>query len=377
MMPAVLITGGAGFIGSFLADKLIEFKYPVTIFDNLTPQVHQHQKPKYLNSAARFVSGDVRNYRRFKEIVNGHEIIFHLAARVGVAQANYQVKQYVDTNIGGMANLLDILINHKSKVKKVILAASMTSYGEGIYKCPVHKVMKMHIRSEKMLSEKKWDFSCPKCTRLLSPLPTPEETIFENKGIYSLTKQTQEDLLFSVGKMYDIPCVSLRLFNVYGPRQSLSNPYTGVSAIFISRLRNNKQPIVFEDGNQTRDFISIHDVIEALVRVIQTDKADFQAINIGSGKPTSIANLAKLLAKIMDVAIQPEITNTGRKGDIRHCFADISKAKRLLGFTPTVSLEQGLEELVRWSKSESPDDLFDKALSELSSKRLLLSNKHC
>lgn len=368
----VLVTGGAGFIGSFLVDALVEKGHSVVVLDNLEDQVHQGKIPRYLNAKAEFIKGDIRKYKIFSNALKNIDVVFHLASRVGVGQANYQVKDYVDANIGGMSNLLHYVVNEKSsQIKKIIMTASMTSYGEGLYLCKKHGKMKMTTRSDVQMKSKKWELYCPKCGDVLQAIPTPEDTELQDNGIYSITKHVQEQLLFFIGKMYKIPVVSLRLFNVYGPRQSLSNPYTGVAAIFISRLKNNKQPVIFEDGGQTRDFISVHDVVTALLLAMEKKEADYSVFNIGSGHPKTVKEIAVLLAKLLKKNIPPVITADGRKGDIRHCFADATRARKVLGWKPRVSFEKGMGEVVAWSAKEKASDVFEKAAGELSEKKLI------
>jgi len=367
----ILITGGAGFIGSFLTDELIKKGYTVRIFDNLEPQVHGKKKPSYLNPKAEFVKGDVTDYKAFEKVLQGIDVVYHLAARVGVGQSNYEIKKYSDANVGGMANLFDIIVNKKLPIKKVIMTASMTSYGEGDCLCPKCGIVQPSLRPEKQLKKKDWHLYCPNCQRIVKPIPTKERSAFNNNSIYALTKNVQETMLMLLGKMYAIPVVSLRCFNVYGPRQSLSNPYTGVSAIFISRLKNNNQPVVYEDGLESRDFISVHDVVDALILTMKKKKADFQIFNMGSGIPTSIKEIAITLAKLLGKKITPKITGEFRKNDIRHCFADISKIKNALGWQPRVTLEKGLEELIAWSENEKAVDSFAKAEKELKQKMRL------
>ena len=367
----VLITGGAGFIGSFLTDKLVEMGHQVTIYDNLLEQVHQGKIPSYINKKAKFVKADLLDYETLKKYVVKSDYIFPLAARVGVQQSNYEIRDFSDVNIVGMANILDILVNNKNIVKKVIMTASMTSYGEGNYECSTHGVIKPELRSQKQMDKKEWELNCPTCGKKVKPIATDENASVNNNSIYALTKNVQEALLMKVGRLYNIPVVSLRCFNVYGPRQSLSNPYTGVTAIFISRLKNHKSPVVHEDGMQTRDFISVHDVVDALASAMVKKKADYQVINLGSGKPTAIKDAAVLLAKLLKKEILPEVSTLGRKDDIRNCFADNSKAKLLLGWKPKVSLEKGFAELIEWSKKEEATDIFEKAQQELKEKNLL------
>lgn len=367
----ILVTGGAGFIGSFLVDALIDKGYKVTIFDNLEKQVHQGKKPSYLNKKAKFIKGDVRDYDTFKKAVKNMGAIFHLAAAVGVGQSNYEIKKFSDVNVGGMANLLDILINTKNKVKKVISNSSMTGLGEGNYKCNKCGIVRPPIRNEKELLRKDWDPKCPNCRGHIIPVSTPEEALEYPNSIYAISKKTQQDMLIFFGKTYNIPTVALRCFNVYGPRQSLSNPYTGVTAIFISRIKNREQAVVYEDGLQTRDFISVHDVVDALILTLEKDTADYHIINMGSGQPTSIKEIAQTIAKLLGKPDLIKVSQEFRKGDIRHCFADINKIRKLLGWEPKVSLEVGFKELIEWSEGEKAVDKFKEAEKELRTKGLI------
>lgn len=366
----ILVTGGAGFIGSFLSDKLIEKGYKVRILDNLEDQVHQGKKPKYLNIKAEFIKGDVRDYSTFEKALKNIDAIFHLASAVGVGQSNYQIKKYMDTNAGGISNLLDILINTKHKVKKMIAISSMTGYGEGNYNCRECGVVRPFLRFEQQLKKKDWNLYCPNCKSKVKPIPTDEKALDFPNSVYGLSKKIQQDLSFMVGDIYKIPVVILKGFNIYGPRQSLSNPYTGVTAIFISRLKNNKEAVVFEDGLQTRDFVSVHDVVNAFILALEKDEANYQMFNIGSGKGTSILEIAETLSKLLGKKGLIKVNNDFRKNDIRHCFADISKAKKLLGWEPKVSLEQGLKELIEWSTTQKAEDKFAKAQEELEKKGL-------
>lgn len=370
-MTKILVTGGAGFIGSHLVDRLINLGHHVTILDNLESQVHRGRQPKYINKEADFVKGDVRDYKVLHSVLSKKNIVFHLASRVGVAQSNYEIEKYVNTNVGGMANLLDIAVNQKLSLQKIIMTASMTSYGEGSYRCASHGLVKPHLRQAADVRKGQWDPHCPLCQKTIRSVETTEQALINNNSIYSLTKNVQEELLSFIGTAYHIPFVSLRCFNVYGPRQSLSNPYTGVSAIFISRLKHNRPPVVYEDGNQTRDFVSVHDVVDALIASMNNENAKSEILNIGSGKPTKIKDLAVAIAKVLGKKIKPQITGEFRLNDIRHCFADISKAKKVLGWQPKISLNDGLQELVSWSHQETAKDLFDLAEKQLRDKSLL------
>ncbi len=370
-MKKILVTGGAGFIGSFLVDKLVSLGHHVTIFDNLAEQVHQGKKPKYLNKKAKFILGDVSDYATFAKALKDQDVIFHLASRVGVGQSNYEIASYTEANIGGMANLLDIVINKKLPVQKILMTASMTSYGEGDCSCNKCGIVQPSLRPEKQMEKNDWNLYCPNCQSIVTPVATKEREHFNNNGIYALTKNVQESMMMLVGKMYHIPVTSLRCFNVYGPRQSLSNPYTGVSAIFISRLKNDNQPVVYEDGLQSRDFISVHDVVDALVLAMDSDKANYEIFNMGSGIPTPIKDIARTAAKLLKKDQEPKVNGQFRINDIRHCFADISKVKKLLGWKPKVTLAEGFKELIAWSEQEEAIDGFEQAEKELKKKKLL------
>jgi len=375
-LEKVLVTGGAGFIGSHTTDLLIEFGYNVTIFDNLEPQVHgmKRKLPEYINKNAVLIHGDVLDRELLKKTIPEVDAIIHLAAMVGVGQSMYQIERYVDVNTKGTANLLDILINTENNVKKLVVASSMSIYGEGKYYCEkcssdVYPI----LRSEDQLEKKQWDHFCPSCGHPLTPLPTDEEKPLLSTSIYAMTKRHQEEMCLLIGKTYGIPTIALRYFNVYGSRQALSNPYTGCAAIFTSRILNNKPPYIFEDGNQTRDFIHVKDIAKANLNALEHNNANYQAINIGTGTPLSIKALAETLTKLYDKPnLQPYIFKEYRKGDIRHCYADTTKAQKLLNFQPTISLEDGLAELAEWAKTHNwrDIDLFEKALKELKERHL-------
>jgi dTDP-L-rhamnose 4-epimerase len=373
----ILVTGGAGYIGSHLVDALVGREYRVTVLDNLEPQVHRSGTwPSYANPKAEYVRGDVRDRSVFEQLVLRSHAVVHFGAAVSVGQSMYQVDRYVDVNTRGTALLLDILVNAKHHVEKLIVASSIGVYGEGAYDCATHGAVAPTIRSEQQLAMRAWEQRCPRCSEHVRAVPTPEDKALYRDNIYSMTKYHQEEMVLLIGKTYGIPSVAPRFFNVYGPRQSLSNPYAGVAAIWLSRLLNGKQPIVFEDGGQLRDFVSIHDVVDCLVLMLEQPGADYLPVNIGSGETITILEIAKLLARLLGSSIEPQITQTGRKFDIRHNTADISRARQALGFAPRVSLEDGFSELIDWAKT-TPDvavDFFDKALQELQDKGLLVKS---
>jgi len=368
----ILITGGAGFIGSLTVDKLVNLGHRVRIFDNLDPQVHPAgHLPNYINKNAEFKKGDIRDYDSLKRSVRDIDVVFHFAACVGVGQSQYLIKKYTDVTIGGTANLLDILVNTKNKVKKVIVAASMSSYGEGLYKCGTCGNVRPGLRSDGQLKKKRWEPACLCCGKPLKTVATGEGEEQQCSSIYAITKKAQEDMALNIARAYKIPAVGLRYFNVYGPRQTLSNPYTGVCAIFLSMIKNGHSPVIYEDGLQTRDFVSVHDIVEANILAMNKKEADYQVFNVGSGSPVSIKAIAEILIGLYGKPLKPKITNQYRKGDIRHCFADISKARKLLGFAPRINFKDGMKELIEWSRTERARDGFEKARLELKRKGLL------
>lgn len=371
----ILVTGGAGFIGSHIVDKLIQKDYQVTILDNLNPQVHQGKKPKYLNSKARFIKGDITRLPDLKKALTGVDAIYHEAAVVGVGQSMYQIAHYTYQNSFGTAQLLDFLANNKHAVKRLLVASSMSAYGEGLYICKKCGTIRPPLRSLSQMAKKDWELHCPRCGSYLLPTPTPESERFSCNSIYAVTKQSQEDLVMIFGSAYGIPTTAFRYFNVYGPRQSLSNPYTGIAAIFLSRLKSDNAPVVYEDGLQTRDFVSVFDIAEANVLALK-NKACFNRIfNLGTGQAVSVSEVAKTLASLLGKKIKPKITKQFRAGDVRHCVADIKAVQQALNFTPKYSFTQGMEELINWGKKEKSQDLFDLASKELSKKGLLANSK--
>ena len=376
MSKRILVTGGAGFIGSHLVDKLIdELGLEVTVFDILEEQVHGKNKkpPDYLNSNAHFIQGSVTNYEKLKELVLNHDVVFHLAAMVGVGQSMYQIQKYIEHNILGTSNLLDIIANCEHNIKKLVIASSNTVYGEGKSKCSKCGVIFPKLRTFKQLKNKDWEIHCPKCSSKVKPLLTDEETPFNSSSIYALTKQAQEQTGLLIGDTYGIDTTVLRFFLVYGPRQALSNPYTGVCSIFSSRLFNNKPPIIFEDGLQSRDFVNVKDVCQALTLSMNKIEANGEIFNVASGEPITINEVANIITKKINPNLKPIYSKEYRIGDIRHCLADISKIKTKLGYTPTVSFKKGINDVIEWIKPQigTITDDSQKAINELKEKGLL------
>lgn len=364
----ILVTGGAGFVGSHLVDELAK-KHEVIIYDNLEPQVHK-SIPDYLNSGAEFVREDIRNRAKLKDAAAECEVVFHQAAMVGVGQSMYQIEKYMDVNTMGTAKLLDILANEEHDVKKLVVASSMSIYGEGKYECSECGVIYPPLRSNEQLKKREWEMKCPSCGREVKPVPTDENKPLQPTSIYAISKKDQEEMCLAVGRAYGIPTVALRYFNIYGPRQALSNPYTGVCAIFSSRIKNNNPPIIFEDGLQTRDFISVHDIVKANLLVMEKSGADYEVFNVGTGKPVSILDIARTLSRLYGKALKPEIVNKFRAGDVRHCYADVSKLKKL-GFKPSISFGGGMHELVEWGITQEAEDRSEAAYQELKERGLV------
>ncbi|MBM4133157.1 MAG: NAD-dependent epimerase/dehydratase family protein [Nitrospira sp.] len=377
----ILVTGGAGFVGSHTVDLLLEQGHEVVVVDNLDPQVHGTVSGSPPNLAAhernarlRFIRGDVRDAAVLTPAMAGVEAVLHLAAAVGVGQSMYQPYHYCSVNEVGTAQVLDVLVNTKTAVRKLVVASSMSIYGEGTYACRTCGEVYPQTRQAEDLSAGKWEIRCTRCAAFVTPLPTGETKPLVPTSIYAIGKKTQEELVLCFGKAYQLPSVALRYFNIYGPRQSLNNPYTGVGAIFMSRLMNGKPPIIFEDGGQSRDFIHVRDIARANVLALTTPGGDYQAMNVGCGRSVSVLQVYQMLAGILNVSIAPTIAGKFRAGDIRHCYSDPSLATRLLGWEPQVKLEEGLRDLVRWSVESGvkPVDRVEQCYQELSEKKLIV-----
>ncbi len=369
----VLITGGAGFVGSHLADLLLAEGHRVRILDNLEPQVHGEAAawPAYVRGIERR-RASVVDPEAVASAIDDIDIVFHEAAVVGVGQSMYQIRHYTDANILGTATLLDVLVNTRHRVKKLVVAASMSSYGEGAYACSACGPVRPPLRTEDQMRGGDWELYCPNCARRVVAVGTTEDAELRCTSVYATTKKGREELLLMVCKAYGIPGVALRYFNMYGPRQSLSNPYTGVAAIFLGQLKNAEAPLVFEDGLQTRDFVSVHDIARANVLAMMSDRADGEALNVGTGRPSTVLQVAQVLADALGVRIEPHSVGRFRKGDVRHCYADSGKIQRLLGCQPELDFATGIEELVGWSAVVEAADHVDRATRELAGHGLLV-----
>lgn len=368
----ILVTGGAGFIGSHLVDELIRLGYQVRVLDLLEKQVHHGKKPDYLNPEVDYSWGDICDQKKLDRILKGVEVVYHLAAQVGVGQSMYELRRYIRDNSLGTGVLLETLLKQKKAIRKLVVASSMSIYGEGKYRCRECGEITPKERPVSQLEKGDWKMLCPNCQKTALPIPTDEEKPLCSSSVYAITKKDQEELCLVWGKSYRIPTVALRFFNVYGTRQSLSNPYTGVAAIFASRIKNEKPLLIFEDGLQSRDFIHVSDIVQANLLAMQNDQMNWQAFNVGTGKPLTVLDIAKTLLKIFQKDLPLKIMNQFRAGDIRHCFADIRRI-RAMGFIPKVKFEEGMGELVEWSRGVEAKDMVDKSTEELRKRKLVFA----
>jgi len=372
MARHVLITGGAGFIGSHLADRLLAEGHRVRALDNLSSQVHGHAcvRPHYLDPEVELTIGDVRDAAACRRALIGIDVVFHLAARVGVGQSMYEIARYTEANNVGSATLLEVLLAHP--VERLVVASSMNVYGEGLYRDDDEAPLVAPERSVAQLRRGDWEVRGAD-GRALTPVPTPETKSPALASVYALSKYDQERMCLMVGRAYSIPTVALRLFNVYGPRQALSNPYTGVLAIFAARLLNRRPPLINEDGLQRRDFVSVHDVTRACLQAMRAPAAVGGVFNVGSGRSFTVHEVAERVATALGCPdARAEITGKFRVGDIRHCFADIGLAREVLGYEPRVSLDHGLNELAAWLAGQPAVDRVEAARAELAARGLAL-----
>jgi dTDP-L-rhamnose 4-epimerase len=371
MTKRVLITGGAGFIGSHVSDLLLASGYAVRVLDNLTPQVHSagQERPHYLDADAELMIGDVRDRAVVERSLADVDAVIHLAAAVGVGQSMYDIVSYVQANDVATAVLLEIL--SQRRVERLVVASSMSIYGEGLARRRNGELVSPDERPVEQLRRGVWELQ-DSAGEPLVPIATPESKQPSLSSIYALNKYSQERMSLIIGKAYGIPTVALRFFNVYGPRQALSNPYTGVLAIFAARLLNGRPPLVFEDGRQQRDFVHVRDVAKACLLALEHPGASGQVFNVGSGESRTILSIADDLARVMGrPQIRPQLVGKYRAGDIRHCFADIGASRTLLGYAPEVAFRDGLEELAEWLSGQVAEDRVDGATAELETRGLV------
>jgi dTDP-L-rhamnose 4-epimerase len=371
MSQHILITGGAGFIGSHLANELLNHGYRVRVLDNLCSQVHgpERKRPAYLNTDVELQTGDIRDPAAVKKALKDIDAVYHFVAVVGVGQSMYQIAEYTNVNNLGTAVLLEALLKHP--VQRLVVASSMSIYGEGLYKDSAGRICAAPDRSLQQIKAQEWEIRS-ESGEPLTPVPTPETKTPSLASVYALSKYDQEQMCLMIGRAYQIPTVALRFFNIFGPFQALSNPYTGVLAIFASRLLNGRPPLINEDGLQKRDFVSVYDVARACRLALESRDAAGHVFNIASGNQYTVRELGQRIARVLGKDIEPEITGKYRAGDIRHCFADITRARELLKFQPLVGLEEGLEDLAAWLEGQIAYDRVSESRNELAARGLIV-----
>ena len=371
----ILVTGGAGFIGSHLVNALVERGHDVRVLDNLDPQVHgagaeRHAVLEHIRPGrVEFQRADIRDPDAVRRALIDVDVVFHQAAVVGVGQSMYRVTDYISVNTLGAGVLLEAISQQRPRPSKLIVASSMALYGEGKYQCPEHGEVNPQLRGNAQFETGDWELRCDLCGLEVEPLPTDELKRLQPASVYAITKRDHEELFLTMGHAYDIPTVALRYFNVYGPGQSLDNPYTGVAAIFASRLLNHRAPLVFEDGHQSRDFVHVSDIVQANLLALDSAAADGLVLNVGTGRRLTLVNMVAALRERLG-GPSPEFLGLFRHGDIRHCYADITHIRERLGYRPQVCFEDGIDDLAAWAEGCEAIDRVEQAKSELESARL-------
>jgi len=364
-----LVTGGAGFIGSHLVARLLELGDDVVVLDVLDAQVHGAEAAA-LEAGVELVRGDVGDPAAADRALEGVDRVVHLAAAVGVGQSMYEIARYVRQNTLATATFLERMIARESRPRRLVVASSMSIYGEGEYRCDEHGAVAPSPRPEEQLLAREWELLCPDCGRELRPIGTRESKPLLPTSVYAVTKRDHEELCLVTGAAYGIPTVALRFFNVYGPGQALSNPYTGVAAIFASRLLNGNPPVIYEDGRQSRDFIHVSDIVTGILLALEAEDAVGKAVNLGTGHSSTVNDVAEALARGLGMDVSAERTAQYRAGDIRHCYADPGLAEQLLGFRATTSLDDGMADLIGWLKTQEAEDRVEIAAGELAQRGL-------
>jgi dTDP-L-rhamnose 4-epimerase len=376
-MQTILITGGAGFIGTHLAARAAALGYRLRVLDNLSAQIHgPDARYKAPASAIEFIHGDIRDRECVRCALTGVEMIVHLAAETGTGQSMYEIQRYYEVNVQATANLFDLLANEPHSIRRVVLASSRSVYGEGAYSCPdcseAGERRYPKSRSADALAAHKWDPLCPVCEAVLVPVPTREDDALSPASIYAATKLAQEDLVRISCASLGLDHAILRFQNVFGEGQSLNNPYTGILSIFSTRIRLGLSLPIFEDGQETRDFVHVSDVVGALMRCIEAEGGIAAVVNVGSGAGTSVMDVARLLIASMNGNIEPQVTEQYRLGDIRHNFADIAALEGILGYRPMMPLDKGLDQFCDWVRTQPiPEDMLEKANAELKARNLM------
>lgn len=368
----ILITGGAGFIGSNLSLKLIDKGYDISVLDNLSPQVHglepELKSPLYnsIKNKVNFIKGSVTDKNLLSKAIKQSDIIVHLAAETGTGQSMYQIKHYTDVNIGGTALLLDLLTNCSHNVVKVVIASSRAIYGEGKYECQEHRDVYPTGRLDSDMLNGDFECKCPICYQNVDLLPTSEDSKIHPSSVYGITKQNQEQMVLTVCKSIGISAIAFRYQNVYGPGQSLSNPYTGILSIFSTQIKNNRDINLFEDGLESRDFVYIDDVVNATILGIEDINEKNQVFNVGSGSAINVSKIAEMLIDSYNSNVKTLISGNYRLGDIRHNYADLSKIREKLGFIPKIDINEGIKIFCKWVELQHVNiDAYDTSIKEL------------
>ena len=374
-MKKILITGGAGFIGSRLCEKLFNKGYNITVLDNLSTQIHGNGESflfKKIKDKCTFINGDVRNKEDWEVAIKGQEIVVHLAAETGTGQSMYEAQKYNDVNIMGTANMLELLANKNHQIEKMVIASSRAIYGEGKYLCSMHGLIYPAQRNESDMEKGEFNPKCDICNSQLQLVATDENSKIHPLSIYGITKQQQEQMVMTTGESLRIASVAFRYQNVYGPGQSLSNPYTGILSIFSTRILNGNDLDIYEDGEESRDFVYIDDVVDATILGIEKKEANGQVFNVGSGVTTTVREVAESLKKFYNSDINISISGKYRLGDIRHNYADLTKIKEALGFSPKYDFQKGISKFVNWVKTqEIMEDKYEESIKELRNKGLM------
>lgn len=375
-MKNILVTGGAGFIGSKLSIKLIEKNYNVIVLDNLNSQIHGDNPEKsftynLIKNKVKFIHGDVNNINDWRKALADVEIVIHFAAETGTGQSMYEISKYIESNIGGTANLYQILANEQNKVKKIVLASSRAVYGEGKYMCQLHGEVFPTSRLENEMSKGDFEVKCPICNSVVKMLPTDEESLLHPNSVYGYTKLAQEQISLMMGKTLKIPTLVFRFQNVYGPGQSLKNPYTGILSIFSTLIKNEKDINIYEDGYESRDFVYVDDVVDSVILGIENQEIMYDIFNVGSGEKIDVIKIAQSLKTMYNSKVNLNVTGNYRLGDIRHNLADLRLIKRTLGYKPNFDFLQGVSLFIKWvNEQEIEQDLYDKSVNEMKKKGL-------
>ena len=372
----ILITGGAGFIGSNLSLALLKRGYNVTVLDNLSPQIHSENSPLFnsIKDKVNFIKGTVLSYDDWKKALKEIDVVVHLAAETGTGQSMYEIEKYTDVNIKGTSIFLDILANEAHTIKKMIVASSRSIYGEGKYSCRKDGIVYPFERKDEYLLKGDFNVKCPICNQNVKSLATDENSTIHPSSIYGITKQVQEQMFLTMGKSLNIPAVAFRYQNVYGAGQSLSNPYTGILSIFSTRIKNEHDINIFEDGKESRDFVYIDDVVDATILGIEKEEANYDVFNVGYGKAIDVLTIANMLLSKYNSKSKINISGSYRLGDIRDNYADLTKIREKLGFEPKVNLEEGISIFTKWvNRQEVMEDKYENSMEEMKNRGLYKS----